>query len=167
MGAPGDDTVFEQAFDLVYAELAGDRPPRHGCLAACIKARDGEMGVARKGLRFLFCNYPVSWPRCSAAPHDPGEMTKRFLHRVTMTYYARRALRDLLSETDRAPYWMLVAIDDGRTPPECLRAANVVRRFEDPFWRQHPIPCAHPECRCRIRNFTAAEVARRGVPLAQ
>lgn len=170
-----DAALFEQCFDLVFAELTGNDLPRDRFLAACVHSRDGNSRLARKALYPLFATHDATWERYrSQRPQDAGdddeesdvptysmrEMVELFEQRVTAMYYAKRRQRLFLEAADVAPYWALVAIDDGRTPEECVRLAGVVRRFDDPYWEAYPVPCESVFCRCRMRALTEIEVSK-------
>lgn len=64
--------------------------------------------------------------------------------------------------TDTHPYWMLVAILDGKTRPSHRALHGQVFRHDDPIW-QFIYPPNGFNCRCRVVALTEAAVKRRGL----
>lgn len=64
--------------------------------------------------------------------------------------------------TDTHPYWMLVAILDGKTRPSHRALHGQVFRHDDPIW-QTIYPPNGFNCRCRVVALTEAAVKRRGL----
>lgn len=64
--------------------------------------------------------------------------------------------------TDTHPYWMYVAILDGKTRPSHRALHGKVFRHDDPIWSSIFPPNGF-NCRCRVTALTEAAVKRRGL----
>ena len=64
--------------------------------------------------------------------------------------------------TDTHPYWMYVAILDGKTRPSHRALHGQVFRHDDPIWSAIFPPNGF-NCRCRVVALTEAAVKRRGL----
>lgn len=64
--------------------------------------------------------------------------------------------------TDTHPYWMYVAILDGKTRPSHRALHGQVFRHDDPIWAAIFPPNGF-NCRCRVVALTEAAVKRRGL----
>lgn len=82
------------------------------------------------------------------------EMAELFVHRVMMLTYAKRRNEQLSRNEGLRPWWMFNAVDYSYTPEECSRLNGTVKRRDDPFWEEHPIPCDRPFCQCGIIMLT-------------
>ena len=82
------------------------------------------------------------------------EMAELFADRVMMLTYAKRRNEQLLRNEGSRPWWMFNAVDYSCTPEECSRLNGTVKRRDDPFWEEHPIPCDRPFCQCGIIMLT-------------
>lgn len=67
-----------------------------------------------------------------------------------------------IQATDTHPYWMYIAVADGRTRPSHMALHRKVFQWDDPIW-QTIIPPNGFNCRCRIIALTEREVNRRGL----
>lgn len=92
---------------------------------------------------------------------DCREMGELLMHRIVMAYYAQaKRLRLLDNATDR-PVWRLVAIEDGRTPQQCIQESRELHHWRSEFWRRKQLPCERLFCRCGISACTVKEAAQR------
>ena len=66
--------------------------------------------------------------------------------------------------TDTHPYWMYVAILDGKTRPSHRALHGQVFRHDDPIWSAIFPPNGF-NCRCRVVSLTEAAVKRRGLKI--
>ncbi len=82
------------------------------------------------------------------------EMAELFTHRVMMLTYAKRRDEQPSGNAELRPWWLFDAVDDARTPKECSRLNGTVKRHDDPFWKEHPIPCDRLFCQCGIILLT-------------
>ncbi|MBA1302629.1 phage head morphogenesis protein, partial [Pseudomonas carnis] len=64
--------------------------------------------------------------------------------------------------TDTHPYWMYVAILDGKTRPSHRALHGQVFRHDDPIWASIFPPNGF-NCRCRVVALTESAVKRRGL----
>lgn len=84
-----------------------------------------------------------------------------FQTNVQTAYMAGRFQRLVGNAGDR-PFWMYVAVMDGRTRPAHAALNGKVFRWDDPIWRVI-FPPNGWGCRCRVRALTAAEVEQMGL----
>lgn len=63
--------------------------------------------------------------------------------------------------TDAFPYWRFCATDDDRTSAEHLAKHNVVRRHDDPWWKDN-FP---KDCRCWVMQLNQRMMDRRNLTL--
>jgi SPP1 gp7 family putative phage head morphogenesis protein len=89
------------------------------------------------------------------------EKAELFVHFVVMKAYALRNQDNQMANTSRRPYWLFDTIDDGRTPPDCAKLDGTIKRWDDPFWKQHPIPCGRAFCRCTITSLSEKQAEQR------
>ncbi len=82
------------------------------------------------------------------------EMAELFTHRVMMLTYAKRRNEQPARNAELRPWWLFDAVDDSHTPKECSRLSGTVKRHDDPFWKEHPIPCDRLFCQCGIILLT-------------
>ncbi len=82
------------------------------------------------------------------------EMAELFAHRVMMLTYSKRRNEQLSINPGQRPWWLFDAVEDARTPEECSRLIGTVKRNNDPFWKDHPIPCGRLFCHCGIILLT-------------
>lgn len=78
------------------------------------------------------------------------------------TAYQAGRYKQMMATVDSHPYWMYVAVLDGRTRPMHRAMNGRVFRYDDPFWNA----CYPPNgfnCRCRVRPLTAAAVEAMGI----
>lgn len=66
--------------------------------------------------------------------------------------------------TDTHPYWMYIAILDGKTRPSHRALHGQVFRHDDPIWAAIFPPNGF-NCRCRVVALTEAAVKRRGLKI--
>lgn len=67
-----------------------------------------------------------------------------------------------MESSDSHPYWMYIAVLDGRTRPSHAALNRRVFRYDDPVWR-HITPPNGYNCRCRFVALSQREVERRGL----
>jgi SPP1 gp7 family putative phage head morphogenesis protein len=66
------------------------------------------------------------------------------------------------AEANEAPFVQYIAVMDGRTRPAHAAFNGKVFRLDNPVWQVIAPPNGF-NCRCRIRNLSSAELARRGL----
>jgi SPP1 gp7 family putative phage head morphogenesis protein len=153
---------FERAFWDTAVEVDASNEAKARLLSELIKAF--SRGEPRLGDRAAdtFFSQGYAWPRYSeylktvgigANPYKRGML---FNHRITMMAYARHHEASRLRNIESRPLWEFSAIDDDRTPSDCLACNGTIRRFDDSFWDLHPIPCEHLFCRCTIISRPSA-----------
>lgn len=114
------------------------------------------------------------WGQKEVLDADTGELTKVqlgsvrrlrtiFQANVQSAYMAGRYRRYVQNAADR-PYWMYVAIMDGRTRDAHAALNGKVWRWDDPIWAVIWPPNGWG-CRCRVRALTEAQFKALGVPL--
>lgn len=91
---------------------------------------------------------------------DPKEAGMLFHHRVTMMACGRRNRAQALRNSDLFGFWLFSSVDDDRTPADCRALNGTVRRFDDRFWSDHPIPCGRLFCRCTIITLNERQASR-------
>jgi SPP1 gp7 family putative phage head morphogenesis protein len=67
---------------------------------------------------------------------------------------------EMMEQAEDRPFWEYVAILDARTRPAHRAMHGRIFRYDDPGWRSFYPPCGY-KCRCRVRNFSQADVKRR------
>lgn len=82
----------------------------------------------------------------------------------TQRAYMQGRVADFNKATDLMPYWMYVAVLDGRTRPSHAALNGRVFRHDDPIW-QHILPPCGYNCRCRIRALSERMLKRSGAKL--
>ena len=92
---------------------------------------------------------------------SPRRLSTIYRTNLQTAYMAGR-WKQFQAEADEAPYVQYIAVMDGRTRPSHSRFNGKVFRIDDPVWKIIAPPNGF-NCRCRIRNLSAAELARRGL----
>lgn len=92
---------------------------------------------------------------------SPRRLATIFRANLQSAYMAGR-WKQFKAEAGEAPYIQYLAIMDSRTRPAHAALNGKVFRIDDPVW-QVIAPPNGINCRCRIRNLSAAELARRGL----
>lgn len=67
---------------------------------------------------------------------------------------------EMMEQAEDRPYWEYVAILDARTRPAHRAMHGRIFRYDDPGWGSFYPPCGY-RCRCRVRNFSQADMTRR------
>lgn len=80
----------------------------------------------------------------------------------TQSAYMAGRYESAVAAVKTHPYWMYIAINEGRTRPSHRALNGKVFRWDDPIW-QHIIPPNGFNCRCRFVALTEREVKRRGL----
>ena len=112
------------------------------------------------------------WGRQEHVDRDSGEISQvqlgsawrlRTIYRTNLqtAYMAGRYAEQLANVEDR-PYWMYVAVLDGRTRPSHRAMNGRVFRYDDPIWRQFYPPNGWG-CRCRVIALSVSQVERMGL----
>lgn len=127
--------------------------------------------------RHFFEETGVRWPRYDAWVRGQGrepryeydedadegpdhrEMGELLAHRLTMAVYAEEERRRLEDNIADRPVWRLVAIDDGRTPPQCMAEGRRLHHARSAYWRAKQLPCEQLFCRCRIAALTVRDAS--------
>ncbi len=112
------------------------------------------------------------WGRQEHVDTDTGEVSQvqlgspwrlQTIYRTNLqTAYMAGRFQEQLANVDDRPYWMYVAILDGRTRPSHRAMNGKVFRYDDPIW-QYLYPPNGWGCRCRIIALSADDVAKRGL----
>lgn len=92
---------------------------------------------------------------------SPRRLETIYRTNVQTAYMAGRFAEQLENVDDR-PYWMYVAVLDGRTRPSHRAMNGKVFRYDDPFWSSFYPPNGW-HCRCRVVTLSADEVKARGL----
>lgn len=111
-------------------------------------------------------------------PHDtetgeilPGKGIKpRRLETIFRTnlqgaYMAGR-YKGMVEASDSHPFWMYVAVMDGRTRPAHQLLNGRVFRWDDPVWQVIYPPNGY-NCRCRVRALSAGDMRRKKLSLSE
>lgn len=112
------------------------------------------------------------WGRQEHIDQDSGEISQvqlgsswrlRTIYRANLqtAYMAGRYAEQMENVEDR-PYWMYVAVLDGRTRPSHRAMNGRVFRYDDPIWKQFYPPNGWG-CRCRVIALSASQVERMGL----
>lgn len=108
------------------------------------------------------------WPEATAFLERTGQRGTRLqlielvAHRLIMRHNMLQRLSQMRRQVASRPYWSITPVEDPLTPADCIQEGTTVRRYDDPFWRASgPLNCDRVFCRCRVRNFTADEAAKR------
>lgn len=64
--------------------------------------------------------------------------------------------------TKARPYWMFDGVLDRRQGEICRERNDIIRRFDDPWWRMN-YPPLHHRCRSGVRTLTARQALERGI----
>ncbi len=89
----------------------------------------------------------------------PTRLKTIFQTNMQSAYMAGR-YADMIEEAEERPYWQYVAILDAKTRPGHRAMNGKIFRYDDPGWKSFYPPCGY-NCRCRVRNFSETDVARR------
>ena len=92
---------------------------------------------------------------------SPRRLKTIYQTNLQSAYMAGRKA-DMEQTTDTHPYWMYVAILDGKTRPSHRALHGQVFRHDDPIWSAIFPPNGF-NCRCRVVAMTEAAVKRRGL----
>ena len=92
---------------------------------------------------------------------SPRRLQTIYQTNLQSAYMAGRKA-DMEETTDTHPYWMYVAILDGKTRPSHRALHGQVFRHDDPIWAAIFPPNGF-NCRCRVVALTEAAVKRRGL----
>lgn len=68
--------------------------------------------------------------------------------------------KQMMDNTDIAPYWQYIAVEDAHTRPAHFAVNGTVRRFDDSFWLEWFPPNGY-RCRCTVRALSAAYIKNR------
>jgi SPP1 gp7 family putative phage head morphogenesis protein len=112
------------------------------------------------------------WGRQEHVDGETGEVSQvqlgspwrlQTIYRTNLqTAYMAGRFQEQLANVDDRPYWMYVAILDGRTRPSHRAMNGKVFRYDDPIW-QYLYPPNGWGCRCRIIALSADDVAKHGL----
>lgn len=112
------------------------------------------------------------WGRQEHVDAETGEVSQvqlgspwrlQTIYRANLqTAYMAGRFQEQLANVDDRPYWMYVAILDGRTRPSHRAMNGKVFRYDDPIW-QYLYPPNGWGCRCRIIALSADNVAKLGL----
>lgn len=94
----------------------------------------------------------------------PRRLETVFRTNVQSAYMAGR-YKGMVENSDQRPFWMYVAILDGRTRPRHRALHGRVFRWDDPIWRVIYPPNGY-NCRCRVRALSQADMDREGLSLS-
>lgn len=184
-----DPAVFEMIFWQVCQEdFPGHTEALRPLLAAGLKLIEGDLHRGQRGYdakcRDFFRATQAAWPRYEAhraewarlapAPDvddeelddidgsplpNYAEMGELLAHRIVMAYYREQRIRRYSGNVVDRPVWRLVAIEDGRTHPDCIAASRQVHHWQSEFWLARRGICPRLFCRCRIQALTIREAA--------
>lgn len=73
--------------------------------------------------------------------------------------------KQMLANVQFRPYWMYVAVMDGRTRPSHAALNGRVFRWDDPIWQVLYPPNGY-NCRCRVVALSERDMKRRGLVLS-
>lgn len=112
------------------------------------------------------------WGRQEHVDTETGEVSQvqlgspwrlQTIYRANLqTAYMAGRFQSQLENIDDRPYWMYVAILDGRTRPSHRAMNGKVFRYDDPIW-QYLYPPNGWGCRCRVIALSADNVAKLGI----
>lgn len=89
----------------------------------------------------------------------PQRLETIFATNMQSAYMAGR-YSEMVEQAEERPFWEYVAILDSRTRPAHRAMNGRIFRYDDPGWGSFYPPCGY-RCRCRVRNFSQADVTRR------
>jgi SPP1 gp7 family putative phage head morphogenesis protein len=92
---------------------------------------------------------------------SPRRLKTIYQTNLQSAYMAGRKA-DMEQTTDTHPYWMYIAILDGKTRPSHRALHGQVFRHDDPIWAAIFPPNGF-NCRCRVVALSEAAVKRRGL----
>lgn len=78
------------------------------------------------------------------------------------TAYMTGRYRSQLENVKNRPYWMYVAVMDGRTRPAHRALSGKVFRYDDPIW-SYIYPPNGFRCRCRVQALSGVDLAEKGL----
>lgn len=112
------------------------------------------------------------WGTAAHVDPDTGEVSQvqlgspwrlQTIYRTNLqTAYMAGRFQALLENVDERPYWMYVAILDGKTRPGHRAMNGKVLRYDDPFWQSFYPPNGWG-CRCRVVALSARDVLKLGI----
>ncbi|MCG9079464.1 phage head morphogenesis protein [Laribacter hongkongensis] len=112
------------------------------------------------------------WGKQEHIDQDTGEISQvqlgspwrlQTIYRTNLqTAYMAGRWQAQIENIDDRPYWMYVAILDGKTRPSHRAMNGKVFRHDDPIW-QYLYPPNGWGCRCRVVALSADDVAKRGL----
>lgn len=91
----------------------------------------------------------------------PARLALIFDQNVQSAYMAGR-YRAMLANAAARPWWMYVAVIDGRTRPRHRALHRRVFRHDDPFWSRAYPPNGY-RCRCRVRALNDDDLSAEGL----
>jgi len=94
---------------------------------------------------------------------SPRRLKTIYQTNLQSTYMAGRKA-EMEQTTETHPYWMYVAILDGKTRPSHRALHGQVFRHDDPIWSAIYPPNGF-NCRCRVVALSEAAVRRRGLKI--
>lgn len=94
----------------------------------------------------------------------PHRLKTIFQNNMQSAYQAGRYAQ-MVEQAEERPFWTYLAILDARTRPAHRAMHGKTFRYDDAGWRSFYPPCGHG-CRCRVRNHSALEVARRKIEVS-
>ncbi len=95
---------------------------------------------------------------------NPYRLKTIFQTNMQSAYMAGR-YEQMVEQAEERPYWQYVAILDSKTRPAHRALNGKVFRYDDAGWGAFYPPNGF-NCRCRVRNFTLAEIERRQIPVS-
>lgn len=178
------DMTDEQLFERIFWQIFEDDFPLHReafakLLPAGLNAINGKVPQHfDRVCSWFFSENTVAWPRYDAylaywneadprieleededEPDDfampPGKL---LAHRIVMSFYAEQRRQYFLNNSEFAPYWKLVVIEDGRDYPECVQESKAAHRFDSAYWNKKKLPCERLYCRCRLTAWTEGQL---------
>lgn len=110
-----------------------------------LKAKDGSLTPLIKGL-------------------TPSRLKTIYATNMQNAYMAGR-YSQMMEEAVQRPWWQYVAILDNRTRPAHRAMNGRIFKYDDPGWQAFYPPCGY-RCRCRVRNYSQADIERRKLPVS-
>jgi SPP1 gp7 family putative phage head morphogenesis protein len=157
------ETALE-IFDTVLQETDA-LPSERELLRRIIESQSTRIAPEYKaeirGHRWSWWRYDAYVLDASESNDPRVEMAELLRHRVMMLAFASRRKLDFLRFVRTHPYWMWSAVNDSRTNQDCVSNDGAIKRWDDSFWTDNPIPCHRLFCRCTFIALTEKEVTRR------
>jgi SPP1 gp7 family putative phage head morphogenesis protein len=91
----------------------------------------------------------------------PRRLNTIYLANLQTAYMTGR-YRSQMENAKNRPYWMYVAVMDGRTRPAHRALSGKVFRYDDPIW-SYIYPPNGFRCRCRVQALSTADLAEKGL----